>query len=193
MITITPSAQSYLKSLLDKPENNGKVLRLVALSPNTPHADAGLELVKAAPEHTDDLMIPCKQFDLFVEGKYQRYLDDTKIDYVGDGLTKTLEIEAPYLREMTQPDNEVALREKVQYVLDMEINPNIAMHGGVVQLIEVTTDNTVVLQFGGGCQGCGMIDVTLKQGIEETLKAYFPEIQGVRDITDHETGDNPYY
>ena len=86
-----------------------------------------------------------------------------------------------------------ALAERVDYVLQAEINPAVAGHGGVVTLVEVTADNMVVLQFGGGCHGCGMVDVTLKEGIEKTLKERVPEIAGVRDVTDHAAGQNPYY
>ena len=74
-----------------------------------------------------------------------------------------------------------------------EINPQIASHGGRVSLEEIAGDGIVVLRFGGGCHGCGMADVTLKQGIEKTLRSRLPEITEVRDATDHASGHNPYY
>ena len=70
----------------------------------------------------------------------------------------------------------------MNYILYDEINPQLASHGGNVHLDCITKDNYVVLQFGGGCQGCGMVDVTLKEGIEKTLLEKIPELKGVKDI-----------
>ena len=78
-------------------------------------------------------------------------------------------------------------------MLETEINPALAAHGGRVGLVEITEEKQAVLQFGGGCHGCGMADVTLKQGIEQTLTQRIPEITGVLDATDHRSGKNPYY
>ena len=74
-----------------------------------------------------------------------------------------------------------------------EINPKLASHGGCVTLLEVDAEHAVVLQFGGGCHGCGMVDVTLKQGVEKTLREQVPEVTAVRDATDHSGGEKPYY
>jgi len=84
------------------------------------------------------------------------------------------------------------VKEKVQKILDEMINPAIASHGGFVDLLDVK-ENLVYLRLGGGCQGCGMVNVTLKQGIEATLKEEIPQIAGVIDQTDHAGGTNPYY
>ncbi|MDA1132352.1 MAG: NifU family protein [Proteobacteria bacterium] len=80
----------------------------------------------------------------------------------------------------------------VQEILDNEINPGVASHGGNVKLIDVA-DHTVYLEFGGGCHGCGMVDVTLKQGVETRIMEAVPTITAVLDITDHAEGTNPYY
>jgi len=84
------------------------------------------------------------------------------------------------------------LTAKVQELLDSTINPAVAGHGGFVQLIDVK-DNRVYLQLGGGCQGCGAADITLKSGIERLIKEEIPEIEEVLDTTDHAAGENPYY
>ncbi len=83
--------------------------------------------------------------------------------------------------------------ERVRYVIDNEINPQLASHRGSVSLEEVTADGVVILRFGGGCHGCGMADVTLKQGIEKTLLQKVPGVTAVRDATDHDTGAAPYF
>ena len=91
--------------------------------------------------------------------------------------------------EMLQPDQ---LRQKIQQILNEQINPGVASHGGFVELIDVT-DNNVFLRMGGGCQGCGAADVTLKMGVERLLRDELPQIQNVFDATDHAAGQNPYY
>ena len=84
------------------------------------------------------------------------------------------------------------LKSKVQDLVDTSINPAIAAHGGYVELIDVK-DNVVYLQMGGGCQGCGAADITLKAGIERLIKEEIPEVVEVLDATDHSQGTNPYY
>ena len=84
------------------------------------------------------------------------------------------------------------LMTKVQELIDSTINPAVAGHGGFVQLVDVK-DNRVYIQMGGGCQGCGAADVTLKAGIERLIKEELPEIEEVLDSTDHASGTNPYY
>ena len=85
-----------------------------------------------------------------------------------------------------------SLRERVQEIIDTAINPAVAAHGGVVNLLDVK-NNTIYLEFGGGCQGCGMVSVTLKYGVERLIRERIPEIGQILDTTDHASGDNPYY
>jgi Fe/S biogenesis protein NfuA len=84
------------------------------------------------------------------------------------------------------------LKNKVQDLIDTAINPAVGGHGGWVELIDVK-DNVVYLQMGGGCQGCGAADMTLKAGIERLIKEEIPEVTEVLDATDHAAGENPYY
>ena len=81
---------------------------------------------------------------------------------------------------------------EVRRVLDEEVNPSVASHGGHIALIDVKPD-TVYIRLEGGCQGCGMADVTLKNGIEAAIRQAVPSITAVLDVTDHAGGDNPYY
>jgi Fe-S cluster biogenesis protein NfuA len=83
-------------------------------------------------------------------------------------------------------------KEKIQYLLAHKINPGVAEHAGFVELIDVR-DNNVYIRLGGGCQGCGAADFTLRQGIEAIIKKEVPEILQVLDVTDHAAGMNPYY
>lgn len=89
------------------------------------------------------------------------------------------------------PDADV-IKKRVQSILDQEINPAVAAHGGWVELIDVKR-NEVFIRMGGGCQGCGMADVTLKQGVEKSIREAIPEVGAIMDTTDHASGRNPYY
>ena len=84
------------------------------------------------------------------------------------------------------------LREKVQQVLDDQINPGVASHGGFVELLDVQDDN-IFIRMGGGCQGCGAADVTLKMGIERLIRDQVPQVREIFDTTDHASGQNPFY
>ena len=88
--------------------------------------------------------------------------------------------------------NDDTLYERVAKLFDEQVNPMVARHGGRVELIDVQ-DAVVMLRMGGGCQGCGMADVTLRQGIEGMLSQHIPEVRGIVDITDHTSGANPYF
>jgi Fe-S cluster biogenesis protein NfuA len=84
------------------------------------------------------------------------------------------------------------VRTRVQQVLDEMINPGVAAHGGFVELLDVQDDN-VFIRMGGGCQGCGAADVTLKMGIEKLIREQVPQVREILDTTDHGSGQNPYY
>ena len=101
---------------------------------------------------------------------------------------------SPNILNTSEPLPELTgeLAEKVQTILDQQINPAIASHGGVAKLVNIE-GNDIYLQLGGGCQGCGMAQVTLSQGIEASLREAIPEIGNIIDATDHASGDNPYF
>ncbi len=103
-----------------------------------------------------------------------------------------LTIKAPNSR-MPKLSEDSSLQDRINYILYNEINPGLQSHGGHVTLEDLTEDNIAVLQFGGGCQGCGMVDVTLKDGVEKTLLEQLPELTAVKDITDHSIQENAYY
>ncbi|HMG35077.1 MAG TPA: NifU family protein [Blastocatellia bacterium] len=88
------------------------------------------------------------------------------------------------------PPEEV--RRRVQQVLDEHINPGVGMHGGFVELLDVQDDN-VFIRMGGGCQGCGAADITLRQGVERLIREFVPQVREIMDATDHAAGQNPYF
>ncbi len=90
-----------------------------------------------------------------------------------------------------ESEDELSLRQRVQAVLDQEVNPGVANHGGVITLARVE-GTRVYLHMGGGCQGCGMASVTMREGIEHLIRAKVPEVTEILDHTDHSAGTNPY-
>jgi len=191
-IVVTPVAEAHFKALIDKEEVEKMALRVFLDAPGAPNAEVGITFCPPGEEKETDVCYHLDSFSFYVDEKSLGFLEEAKIDYKTDALGGELSITAPHLRGK-KPQTEAPLLERVKYVLNTEVNPHLAQHGGVVKLVELTADNVAVLSFGGGCQGCGMVDVTLKDGIEKTLLSQVPELSGVRDVTDHSSGDNPYY
>ena len=191
MINVTPSAQDYLAELIAKKDFECSI-RIFVSDPGTPRAETCLAFCKPEESKPTDHKIEYKKFSLFIEEVSLSYLDDAEVNYDKDNFGGQLTIKAPSSR-IPRVGEDASLEDKVNYVLYSEINPQLASHGGNVHLHEITKDNYVVLQFGGGCQGCGMVDVTLKEGIEKTLLEQVPEIKGVKDITDHSDNENAFY
>ena len=191
MIQISESAQSHFRKLIEREAIPGLGVRLSAVNPGTPRADVRLEFTDPAELDGDEWAIDCKGFTLWLEAESVSVLDGAEIDYEALATGGQLQIRAPKIKGAV-PGESASLVERVRYLIENEINPQLAMHRGNVALQEVTADGIVVLRFGGGCHGCGMADVTLKNGIEKTLREKVPGVTGVRDATDHDTGAAPY-
>lgn len=192
MIEVSRNAQKYFKRLIDQQDTPGLGLRISVLDPGTPRASCDLQFCPQGEHETTDQGMEFSDFNLYVAQDSADWLTEAEIDFEQDNSGGQLAIKAPNIKG-NMPKEDAKLDERVGWILETEINPGLASHGGKVALQEITADMVVVLQFGGGCQGCGMADVTLKQGIETALKGHFPEITEVRDATDHSTGENPYY
>ncbi|MBS7455993.1 NifU family protein [Coralloluteibacterium stylophorae] len=191
MIQISDTAQRHFRRLLETQGGDAVGIRLSAVEAGTPRADARLEFCEREDLDGDEWAIDCEGFVLYVDAQAAPYFDAAEIDYVASGTAGQLNIRAPRIKGHV-PGDDASIVERVRWLLDTEINPQLASHGGRVALEEVTGDGAVILRFGGGCHGCGMADVTLKQGIEKTLRGRIPEITAVRDATDHDTGTAPY-
>ncbi|HET7266533.1 MAG TPA: NfuA family Fe-S biogenesis protein [Oleiagrimonas sp.] len=192
MIEITERAQTYFRNLLEQQDIEGLGIRLGVADGGTPAAECELAFGEASELERCEHVAQYTGFKLYTTAADDEWLEGARIDIVPTPTGGELSIRAPSIKGHV-PAADAALVERVQYVIDAEVNPQIASHGGRVALIEVTAEGTVVLEFGGGCHGCGMVDVTLKQGVEKTLRARVPDVKAVRDVTDHTTGSNPYY
>ncbi len=191
-VTITESAQGYLKDLLSKQDVEGIGIRMFVANPGTPQAETCIAYSRPGEADEDDIRLALNGFDAYFEEKSVPFLEDAKVDYSADKMGGQLTIRAPNSK-MPQVSDDSPLEDKIKYVLFNEINPGLASHGGNVSLVELTEDNYAVLQFGGGCQGCSAVDMTLKQGVEKTLMEKLPEVKGVKDMTDHTDTSQAYY
>ncbi|WP_444930843.1 Fe-S biogenesis protein NfuA [Microbulbifer sp. SSSA002] len=191
-VTITEPAQEYLKELLAKQDCEGIAIRMFVSSPGTPNAETCIAYCRPGEEEEGDVMLEMNGLKAYFEGRSVPYLDDARVDYSSDKMGGQLTIRAPNSR-MPKINDDSPIQDRINYVLYNEVNPGLAAHGGQVSLVEVTEDMFAVLKFGGGCQGCGMVDMTLKEGVEKTLKEKIPELAGVKDITDHTDKSQAYY
>jgi len=191
MFTITESAQEYLAELLSKqPDALG--VRIFINQPGTPRAETCIAYCRDGDVQEGDEERSFGSLRTWFEGRSLPFLEDALVDYAKDRMGGQLTIKAPNAKmPRVGPDSPV--EDRINYVLYNEVNPSLAAHGGEVSLVELTDDGYAILRFGGGCQGCSAVDMTLKQGVEKTLVEQVPELKGVRDVTDHSDRSQAYY
>jgi Fe/S biogenesis protein NfuA len=192
MIAISERAQAYLRDLLAKQDDTGTGIRIFVTQPGTVHAETCIAYCRPGEQQEGDAPVAYEGFTAWIEKRSEPYLVDGFVDFREDRLGGQLTIKAPNAR-VPRVSDDSPLEDRINYVLHNEVNPSIAAHGGVVSLVEVVDGTTAVLQFGGGCQGCSAVDVTLKQGVEKTLLEQVPELRAVRDVTDHSQREHAYY
>ncbi|TAK08600.1 MAG: iron-sulfur cluster assembly accessory protein [Candidatus Manganitrophaceae bacterium] len=201
MIQITEIAKKRITVLKqDQETNHGKKiegLRLMVKS-MSPSPEYALAFVEQGKKDPNDAMVEVDGIKLFMESRHMNLLEDVRIDFI-TGLQQTgFKVENPKVIESkpavpsTPPNLDSPQAKAVQRVIDTEINPGVAAHGGYITLVDVKED-IAYIRLGGGCQGCGMSNVTLKQGVVVAIKKAIPEIKDVMDVTDHAGGTNPYY
>jgi Fe/S biogenesis protein NfuA len=191
MITISETAQSHFAKLLAD-QTEGTNIRVFVVNPGTSQAECGVSYCPPDAVEETDIRLPFNGFDAVVDEESAPFLDEAEIDFVTDKMGTQLTLKAPNAKAKRLKDD-ASLAERVEHMLTTEVNPQLANHGGQVNLVEITAEGIAVVQFGGGCNGCSMIDVTLKEGIEKEMVAKFEEITGVRDITEHQAGEHSYY
>ena len=192
IINITKSAEKYLAKLIDDKNETDLSIRIFISDPGTPKAETCLAYCKPDEAMPDDMILNLDLVSVNIEKRSVPFLKDCEVNFDNDTFGGQLTIKAPNARlPNISPDSSV--EDRINYVIYNEINPMLESHGGEVSLVEFNTNDEAVLQFGGGCQGCGMVDVTLKDGIEKTLIEQIPEVKSVKDLTDHSIDDNAYY
>ena len=190
-MNITPSAQEYLSDLLSN-QDDTKGIKIFVSEPGTPRAETCIAYAKEDEDFSNYRIIEEFEFNLYLEERSIDFLVDAEVDYSPDKFGGTLTIKAPNAK-LPQVSEDATMEDKINYILYSEINPGLASHGGEVSLIEVLDGEIAILQFGGGCQGCGMVDLTLKEGVEKTLIEQIEGLKSVKDVTDHSYRENAYY
>ena len=187
-VTITEPALERIVEVLAAQGDQVAGIRLAVVGRTSEGFVHGFTLVLRDSEPEGDAKVEVGSVTAYIEGRSIEYLDGVVVGFEvtegGAGGQFTFENPNPLWND------DISLR--VQHLLDESINPQIASHGGIVNLIAVEGSRAYV-EMGGGCQGCGMADVTLKQGVEVALRDFIPEIEEVVDTTDHASGTNPYY
>ena len=191
MFSITEEAEIYVADLFEQQDEKDLGLKVDVEKPGTPVATVTFNFcIKSdLPETYQEF--PFVGFSAFIDESNNQYLSDSHVALKIDGTNKKLTITAPNAKGEA-PKDDAPLEEKVLFTIITEVNPSLASHGGFVDLVEITKKNEVVLNFGGGCQGCSSVNMTLKDGVEKQLKGLYPEISAVLDATDHSYKENAY-
>jgi len=186
MITITDVARQKIVQLLGQESRQGLALRFAADAKGRGGFNYRLGFVGPEERRADDTVIDAGGFEVFIDAASVPRLEGASLDFIETLQESGFKIDNP---NSAWADPVAAA---VQRVLDTDINPAVAMHGGYVELLDVR-DGVAYISMSGGCQGCGMADVTLRQGVESRIKEAVPAIGSVIDTTDHASGTNPYY
>ena len=185
-VSLSKKAQDYVSEMLNASKEKSQGISIIVEPKTDRKANYSIQFIELSGTSSEDTCIEIEDFKIFVSKETIPYLEGTEIDLNEEGQLLA------FNPNMSITKVSGSVEEQIQHVLDEEVNPMVASHGGVVSLLEVKEQNAY-LEFGGGCQGCGMIDVTLKQGVEVMIKEQIPEIGAIYDVTDHAGGTNPYY
>ena len=201
MIQITDMAKKRILALKqdqeERQEKKVEGLRLVVKG-MAPTVEYALAFVEEGKKEAGDAMVEVDGIKVFMESRHTSFLEEVKIDFINSLNQNGFKVDNPKVvmpkpqAPQTPANLETPEAKAVQKVLDIEINPAVAGHGGFITLVDVK-EQVVYIRLGGGCQGCGMADVTLKQGVVVAIKKAIPEIKEVLDVTDHAGGNNPYF
>jgi len=186
LIRVTPEAREKIDGVRTFNEFPEAVLRVRVLAKDGPRFRYEIALEDPRERAEDDLVVALDGLDVTIDPTSAVDLAGATIDLDPAVMGGGLRIDNP--NEGWQDP----VARAVQEVLDRQINPGVGTHGGMVSLVEVK-DGKAYMRFGGGCQGCAAVDVTLKQGVERAVLSAVPSVSAIVDITDHEAGANPYY
>lgn len=166
MINITEAAQAHFAKLLANQEP-GTQIRVFVINPGTPSAECGVSYCPPDAIESTDIELKFAKLSAYVDEISAPFLEEAEIDFVTDQLGSQLTLKAPNAK-MRKVADDAPLIERVEYVIQSQINPQLAGHGGRVSLMEITDDGYAILQFGGGCNGCSMVDITLKKVLKSS-------------------------
>ena len=188
MVEFTDSARSMVlrfAQAMDDP----KVRISVHGSPFAPEYQFALV---EDPPGSGDRLVGFDGFGVLIDEGSVARIDGSVVDWVENENGTGFQVRNPNVRQLGASEPTGELAERVKGVLESRVNPAVASHGGEITLVDVA-DRDVFIELGGGCQGCGMARVTLKQGVEKMLREAVPDLGQIVDVTDHAAGTDPYY
>ena len=192
MITLTDRACEVVRDYLDKSDGEFTALR-IGISGGTPLApDFELTLVGPDDIAESEREVEAGDLTIVVEEEFAPRLEGATVDFVQRVNESGFQVSLAAAAKAAVPTLDGAFAERVKTVLDTEINPAIASHGGTITLVGVE-DTEIYLEMGGGCQGCAMSRMTLRQGVERMVRQAVPEVTVIHDVTDHASGENPFF
>ncbi len=191
MLTFTDRAREMVLTFLEQSEGELDALRIHAEG-GSPVAPA-FELTLIAPDERSpgDVQFDGGGFAVVVDPDTAGRIEGATVDFVERVNETGFEVTRPRGEpERAVPTGPIA--DRVQQILDQQVNPAVASHGGQILLVDVK-DTEVFMEMTGGCQGCAMSRMTLRQGVERMIRQAVPEVTMIHDVTDHTSGDNPYF
>ena len=192
MMTVTDEALEVVRSYMDQSDGKFTALR-IGVSGGTPLApDFELTLVGPDDIRESEQEVAVGELMVVIEEEFIPRLTGAKVDFVQRVNESGFEVSLAATAKAAAPVLEGPLAERVKTVLETEINPAIASHGGSITLVGVE-DTEIYLEMGGGCQGCAMSRMTLRQGVERMVRQAVPEVSVIHDVTDHSSGENPFF
>ncbi|CUR53845.1 Fe/S biogenesis protein NfuA [Serratia symbiotica] len=183
MIHITHIAQKHFLKLLMN-QKKGTQIRVFVINHNTIEATCKVSYCPKNTINKTDIKIKFKNFSVFIDKKSAPYLKNAEIDFITNQLNSQLTLKAPNVK--TKQNNNISLLKRIKYFIKSKINPQLALHGGYIDLIKITEKKIAILKFYGNCNGCSMINITFKEVIEKKILMNFPEISSVKNITNHQ-------
>lgn len=186
LLNITAIARKMLDEFASSSDEQSLALKIEIVGRGKNGFQYDLQLVPKAEAEQDDEVTEIDGWTVLIAKTSVPYMDGVTLDYKEKLMGGGFHFDNPnplWADEMSK---------NVQATIDEHVNPTIASHGGSVSLLSVK-DGDVTIVFGGGCQGCAAVDITLKNGVEKILKEKVPEIKSIIDATNHEAGSNPFY
>ena len=187
LIIFTDAARDKLLEIIGEQNlQSSAAVRLSIIGRGAGGFEYGMNVEPAGEADKGDSLFQVGDLRVLVDSASAQHLKGATVDFAEQLMGGGFRIDNP------NPLWDDPLAQGIQDLIDQQINPAVAQHGGMVTLLNVR-DDLVFVRLGGGCQGCGMVDVTLRQGIEALIKREYPQIIRVIDQTDHAGGSNPFY
>jgi Fe/S biogenesis protein NfuA len=190
MLAFTDAARKMVRSFGEYVDNAALRVAIAGGSPFAPRYE--LTIIEESEREAGDLSFDAGGFLVVVDAASAPRLEGATVDYIEAPGGGGFEIRNPNVATPETSTPTGPLADRVRQVIEERVNPGVAAHGGEINLVAVE-DNIAYITMHGGCQGCAMSKITLRQGIERMIREVVPEIVEIQDVTDHMSGTNPYY